>query len=217
MLTELPRLGPEPPPPAADQAHNRDHPMRRVTEAVVAEPASWTAERAAGVASVFDELAGGWDDRFGSGSHRVPLIDALDRGGVTGRRVVEVGSGTGLATQVLAERFGSVLAADLSIEMLRRAPADVGFRVRADGARLPLKDGWADVVVLVNAFLFPDEVARVLDGTGAVVWVNSIGDRTPIHLPADRVVAALPGAWDAVASAAGEGTWCVARRSSPSP
>jgi len=215
MLTRLPRLDAEPPPRSAHQPDNHDHPMRRVTEAVVAEPGSWTAERAVGVAGVFDDLAADWDARFGDGSHQVPLIDALDRGEVTGGRALEVGSGTGLATELLADRFGRVVAVDLSLEMLRRAPVDVGCRVRADGSRLPMVDGGADVVVLVNAFLFPDEVARVLDPHGAVVWVNSVGDRTPIHLPAERVLEALPGEWDAVASAAGEGTWCVLRRTEP--
>jgi SAM-dependent methyltransferase len=215
MLTELPRLDAEPAPADADLPDNRDHPMRRVTEAVVADPASWTGDRAAGVAEVFDGLAAGWDERVGGDAHLVPLLDALDRGAVAGQRLVEVGSGTGLATPTLAARFPVVVAVDLALEMLRRAPADPGLRVRADGACLPLADGWADAVVLVNAFLFPDEVDRVLDRDGTLVWVNSIGARTPIHLPADQVVAALPGSWDAVASAAGDGNWCVARRAGP--
>ena len=47
--------------------------------------------------------------------------------------------------------------------------------------------------MLVNCFLFPDEVDRVLAPDGVVVWVNSSGAETPIHLPSDDVVAALPG------------------------
>ena len=88
----------------------------------------------------------------------------------------------------------------------------MGLRVQADGACLPVPDGFADAVVLVNAFLFPHEVDRVLAPGGALVWVSSIGPRTPIHLPPDRVEAALSGPWDGTSSAAGEGTWCVLRR-----
>ena len=47
---------------------------------------------------------------------------------------------------------------------------------------------------------------------GVVVWVNSSGSQTPIHLPAADVAAALPGAWAGVESGAGEGLWCVLRR-----
>jgi len=189
--------------------------MRLVTEATVDHPESWTPEQASRVAAVFDELAGGWDERFGAGGHVEPLLDALDRGGVTASEVstvVEVGSGTGAATVVLAQRFRRVLAVDLSFEMLRRSPPSTGLRLQADGAQLPVPDGFADAVVLLNAFLFPAEVDRVLAPAGAVVWVSSIGARTPIHLPPDRVAAALPGAWDGVASEAGAGSWCVLRR-----
>ena len=66
--------------------------------------------------------------------------------------------------------------------------------------------------MLVNCFLFPDEVDRVLAPDGVVVWVNSSGAETPIHLPSDDVVAALPGPWEGVQSTAGLGTWCVLRR-----
>ena len=90
----------------------------------------------------------------------------------------------------------------------RRATA-----VLADGSVLPLRDGSASAVVLVNCFLFPAEVDRVLRRDGVVVWVNSSGGSTPIHLTATEVVTALPGQWEGVAAGAGEGTWCVLRRS----
>jgi ubiquinone/menaquinone biosynthesis C-methylase UbiE len=96
--------------------------------------------------------------------------------------------------------------------MLVRAPDGPGLRVQADAAQLPVHDGAFDAVVLINMFLFPAEVARVLAPGGAVVWVNSSGPTTPIHLTAAEVDAALPGNWDGVASHAGAGEWCVLRR-----
>jgi hypothetical protein len=99
--------------------------------------------------------------------------------------------------------------------MLRLAPAGVGYRLLADGARLPLAAGSADAVVLVNCFLFPQEVVRVLSPGGVVVWVNSSGTNTPIHLPCDDVLAALPGRWAGVQSQAGVGIWCVVHRDEP--
>jgi hypothetical protein len=70
-------------------------------------------------------------------------------------------------------------------------------------------------VVLVNCFLFPQEVVRVLSPGGVVVWVNSSGTNTPIHLPCDDVLAALPGRWAGVQSQAGVGIWCVVHRDEP--
>jgi SAM-dependent methyltransferase len=201
--------------PARSEAPGRpdgagaDHPMRKVTRQVAFEPGGWTPERAAKVGALFDDLAGEWHTR--DHPHRLePLADAFDRGGPLPEGLcLEIGSGTGLATPWLAERRRPVVAVDLSWEMLRRAP---GTKVRADASRLPFGDGEAALVVLINMLLFPSETDRVLRSDGAVVWVNTSGDRTPIHLSADDVVAALPGSWEAVASAAGWGTWAVVRR-----
>ena len=111
---------------------------------------------------------------------------------------VELGSGIGAYTPLLARRWRRVVATEVSHEMLRLAPRDVGHRVLADGARLPMVPASADAVMLVNCFLFPDEVARVLAPGGVVVWVNSSGSETPIHLPPEDVVEALPGRWEGV-------------------
>ena len=59
-----------------------------------------------------------------------------------------------------------------------------------------------------------DEMWRVLAPGGALVWVSSLGDRTPIYLSAEEVEAALPGEWRGVASEAGWGSWCVTGRAS---
>ena len=215
MLTELPRLVPargERPGSAGP-----DHPMRVVTRQIAFEPGGWTPERAVEVVEVFDGLAPEWHTR--ASEARIDVVaDAFARGGpIASGRWLELGSGTGLLTPWLAERARLVVAVDLAAGMLARAPTGVGARVRADGARLPVADGSIDAVVLLNAFLFPSEATRVLAPHGVVVWVNSSGAGTPIHLSAPDVVAALdagagPLRWDAVASEAGWGTWAVARR-----
>ncbi len=193
-----------------------DHPMRKVVQQVAFEPGGWTPERAAKIAGLFDALAPEWHKR-NSGERREPLLDALSRAEIetAGSGVcLEIGSGTGSSTPDLAERFNVVIALDLSREMLRRAPAQPGLRLNADAATLPIADGAACCVVLVNALLFPREMARVLAPGGSLLWVNSLGDRTPIHLPAEDVEKALPGNWNGLAADAGWGTWCALRRAS---
>ncbi len=211
MIERLPRQVPEAPgrPEAADFAAQ----MRKVTRQIAFEPEGWTPERAAKVGALFDGLATGWEARQ-SETRMAPLRDALERGDVRSGRCLEVGAGTGTASRELARRFDGVVSVDLSMEMLRRAPVDVAARVRADGASLPLAPGSVQAMVLVNAFLFPAEVDRVLAEDGSLVWVSTNGDRTPIHLSADEVVQALPGAWSGRASEAGWGSWCVLSRDS---
>lgn len=190
-----------------------DHPMRVMTRrAAGLEEPPWDAAARRAVAALFDQLAGEWHTRSSPERTRV-VVDALDRGGVAGGgTALEVGSGTGFYTDLLAERFDRVLAIDLSMEMLRRAAGASGLRVRTDSCRLPVADGQVDSVVLVNMLLFPDEVDRVLAPGGCVVWVNSSGASTPIHLMPDEVAAALPGTWTGVAGRAGAGLWTVLRR-----
>jgi SAM-dependent methyltransferase len=207
-VTWLPRIEAEPDvrPDGADE----NHPMRVVTHQVASGPQGWTDDRRRKVNELFDALAEEWHTRDGPDRH-LPLSDALDRGEVAARRALELGSGTGLVTGDLTDRFESVIAADLAMEMLRRAPT-VAPRVRVDGQRLPLPDASVDALVLMNMLLFPDEADRVVEPDGAVVWVNSRGPATPIHLSAEEVVASLPGDWSAIASTHGSATWCVARR-----
>ena len=214
VLTELPRVaidGHEPSGLGSDH-----HPMRVMTRraAGLADP-PWDDAARAEVTAYFDDLAGDWHTRT-SPERDAVVVDALDRGlpsELSGSGVcLELGSGIGAYTPMLAARWSRVLAAEVALEMLLRAPQDVGHRVLADGARLPLQDGAADAVVLVNCFLFPAEVERVLGSDGVVVWVNSSGTQTPIHLTGDEVVTALPGRWTGITSGAGVGLWTVVRR-----
>ena len=209
-VRELDRL--DPVDPNATGPGGEDHPMRKVTLQVAFEPGGWTPERRGKVAALFDSLADEWHTRDGEGRH-VPLLDALDRGEVPASgRCLELGSGTGLSSALLAEHFDVVHAIDLSMEMLRRAPIEPAPRVLGDSSGLPYPDRCVEAVVCQNMLLFPAEVDRVLAPDGVLVWVNTSGDRTPIHLTAEEVDRALPGPWDVVAAGAGWGTWAVARR-----
>jgi ubiquinone/menaquinone biosynthesis C-methylase UbiE len=193
-----------------------EHPMRIATRrAAGLEAGGWTVDLRDQVKHYFDDLAGEWHTRT-SPQRTAVAADALVRGldamDVPAGVAMEVGSGTGAYSRLLAERFAMVLAIDLSHAMLKQAPSGPARRVQADGARLPVGDGSAAAIVLINAFLFPAEVARVLSPRGALLWVNSSGERTPIYLSMNEVVAQLPGRWVGIASRAGEGDWCVLQR-----
>jgi ubiquinone/menaquinone biosynthesis C-methylase UbiE len=172
----------------------------------------WDASAKEAVTGVFDSLAPDWHTRSSPESKRV-VTDALERGldvaGGTRVLAIEAGAGVGTYTNLLGSRFGSVLSLDLSFEMIVRSMAESPHRLVADANRLPVADHAADGVVLINAFVFPEEVRRVLKIGGHIVWINSSGDQTPIHLSTDDLVRALPFSVSGVESKAGAGTWSV--------
>ena len=216
-LVHLPRTVPAA--PGRPEVGGPDHPIRAITRQIAFESDGWKRERATKVRALFDGLAPEWQARH-TAERAEALRDALERGDVGSRRhrCLELGCGTGFGTEALTSRFETVVAVDLSGEMLARAPEDAAHYVQADAGTLPLRSQWAEVLVMVNMLLFPAEVDRVLAPAGTLVWVNSLGDATPIHLSAEDVQAALPGAWGGVASEAGWGTWCALRRDgSPAP
>jgi len=186
-------------------------PMRKVTRQVAfADDQAWDRERATKVRALFDGMASDWHTRS-STERQLPVLDALDRGAAPKGLVLELGSGLGDKTALLTERLGSTVALDLAMEMLALAPTS-SMRIHGDASQLPFPDGIATSVVLINALLFPTEIDRVLADDGAVVWVNTSGEHTPIHLSAEDLCEALPGPWTGVASRADRGTWAVVRR-----
>ncbi|MFZ4516961.1 MAG: class I SAM-dependent methyltransferase [Microthrixaceae bacterium] len=222
-VRHLPPIDPpegEAPGVARQGASGAEHPMRAVTEAVAADPSWWTPEQAARVAGFFDDMADGWDTRAGGDLGPGAVVDALTRGGPFRGPVVELGAGTGAGTRVLTERLGPVLALDLSAGMLAHLHVPGALPVLGDASRLPVADGSVGTLVCLNMLLFADEVRRVLRGDGALVWVNSRGEHTPIHLSAEAVATALGDGFEVTASRIGWSTWAVARRvglSGPAP
>ena len=184
-------------------------PMREVTE-TVAFDAAWDFSRREKVRELFDGMAAEWSSRS-TPEREASILDALDRGGLAGDRVIELGSGTGLGTGHLIERFDDVVALDLSMAMLRHQ-SDLAPKVQADASVLPFRDDAADLLVLVNMLLFPAEVDRVLRPGGGLLWINTLGHETPIHLSPEAVVDALPGSWTATAGRAGSGLWAAVQR-----
>lgn len=188
-----------------------DNPMRMLTRAkAFGEP--WEPSDSTRVQEIFDGMASSWSETHVDPVKAAPVEDALERGDLPlDGKWLEVGSGTGAGARILADRVGSLVCTDLAAEMLRHAP-DLAPRVRADASRLPFADDSFDAVLLINMLLFPAEVDRLLRPGGSVVWVNTLGDQTPIHLPPFDVLDALPGAWNGRTARAGTGFWVSARR-----
>ncbi len=189
-----------------------DHPIRKATRQIAFD-GGWSRERAVKVGELFDSLSGEWHTDHSDPVRLSPVRDALTRGELdTSGLWVELGAGTGAGTEVLKPQVDTLLAMDLSWGMLNNGANVATSKVQADSSALPLEASSVDVVVCVNMFLFPDEVDRVLKPAGQLLWVNTMGDQTPIHLPADDVAKALPGEWEGITAHAGTGFWAVYHR-----
>ena len=188
-----------------------DHPMRTLTRAKAFGEA-WEPSDSSRVQEIFDAMAESWSETHVDPVKAAPVDDALVRGEAPlDGRWLEIGSGTGAGARILTGRVGSLVCTDLAAEMLRHAP-DLAPKARADASRLPFPDRSFDAILLINMLLFPTEIDRVLEANGTVVWVNTLGDQTPIHLPPFDVLEALPGAWTGVTARAGTGFWLTATR-----
>jgi ubiquinone/menaquinone biosynthesis C-methylase UbiE len=160
---------------------------------VVRQPRVWGLVRGR-TRGLFDRLAPSWETRIGP-QHVAALDLALDGLG-SPRRVLDLGTGTGVAAKAVAARFpdARVTAVDLSPGMIEQAKAGlppelvgrVGFEV-GDASALAFEDGAFDLVTLANMIPFFDELARVTAPGGAVVLSFSRGDETPIYVSFDRL------------------------------
>jgi SAM-dependent methyltransferase len=189
-----------------------DHPIRKLTRAMaLGEP--WTSDDATRIGTLFDGLAPEWSEKHVDEVKRAPVEDALVRGDVPlDADWLEVGSGTGAGARTVAHRVRSFVATDLSFGMLEHAPAELAPLVQSDASALPFANQSFDVILMINMILFPGEVDRVLRPSGRVLWANTLGDQTPIHLSPDDVLAALPGEWAGRTAHAGTGFWLTAGR-----
>ncbi len=115
------------------------------------------------------------------------LVDVLAaEGDVRGRRLLDVGCGTGRLALALADRGAKVWGVDASEEMLAQARAFVGGQVGLKlglAESLPFKDGWFERVVLRLVVHLVDrgrafpELVRVLGPGGRVL----VATYTPNH------------------------------------
>jgi len=152
--------------------------------------------------AVYDRFMGRWTHAFLPALLRAAEI-------APGQRVLDLATGTGESALRLAETLGSrgsLVGADLSLPMLRRAQAKAGGKsmhlVAADAQSLACRDAAFDrVVCQLGLMFFPDPVAGVREARrvlrpggrfGALVWSERmpwqsvLAEELVVHLPDRR-------------------------------
>jgi ubiquinone/menaquinone biosynthesis C-methylase UbiE len=161
---------------------------RLVTDVVVRAPFLWRIFRGR-MTRNFDQLAPEWDATRVSRERLTPMIAALDAIGPP-KRALDVGTGSGAVARLISERWpdAEVMGVDVSPGMIAEARRlgqeryDVG-----DASALPYADAVFDLVTLNNMIPFFDELARVVAPGGYVAIAYSMGPKTPIWVPLERV------------------------------
>jgi ubiquinone/menaquinone biosynthesis C-methylase UbiE len=161
---------------------------RFVTDVTVRAPFLWRIFRGR-MTRNFDKLAPEWDETRVSRDRLVAMIAVLDAVGPP-TRALDVGTGTGAVARLLSERWPSaeVTGVDVSPGMIAEARRlgperyDVG-----DASALPYDDAAFDLVTLNNMIPFFGELARVTAPGGYVAIAYSMGAKTPIWVPLERV------------------------------
>jgi ubiquinone/menaquinone biosynthesis C-methylase UbiE len=161
---------------------------RWITDAVVRRPVLWRLLRGR-MHRMFERIAPTWETRIGP--HHLGALRKAVAGVEAPAHVLDVGTGTGVAAHALADWFpaAEVVGVDLSPAMLAEAERK-GGRVRfqvADASRLPYADGTFELVVLMNAVPFFDELARVTAPGGTIAFSFSRGRETPIYVADERL------------------------------
>jgi ubiquinone/menaquinone biosynthesis C-methylase UbiE len=172
---------------------------RLVTDAVVRRPSLWRVFRGP-LRNMFDGLAPTWETRIGP--HHLRALDLALEGVPAPRRVLDLGTGTGVVALALGERYpeAEVVGIDISPGMIDEArqklPPELAGRVRfevGDASALAFPDGAFELVVLSNMIPFSAELARVVATGGTLVLSFSRGAETPIYVAPERLRRELGG------------------------
>lgn len=135
----------------------------------------------AGVARVFDEAAGyyrqlRWEKNRLTRFEKYVTQRTLERGLGSDKvnSALELGCGPGTWTGVLAERADSVVAVDISNEMLRQARREMAQRphvdfVQSDVVRFDAKGRKFDRVISVRVLEYVPEWRQVVEGLGTLL------------------------------------------------
>ncbi|MEJ2051626.1 MAG: class I SAM-dependent methyltransferase [Calditrichota bacterium] len=121
----------------------------------------------------FDEQAASWDQREEYTQDQARLARIVPSLGITkGSKVLDVGTGTGIATQALETAVGPaglIVGIDLSLAMIRKAREVNSRVVRADCHALPFLPRSFDVVFALAVIPHLDSIPQFFEQTATML------------------------------------------------
>ena len=115
-------------------------------------------------------IAARYDATRGGRIRATNVVDAIAPWLHADGPIVELGVGTGIIAEALAERGFGVVGLDLSAEMLQRAAARLPGRLaRADAAKAPVRDGSVAGVVGIHVLHLVGDLAAVVAGAARML------------------------------------------------
>ena len=190
-----------------------------MNDVVTVAPWSWRLLRGP-MTRFFERAAPTWDQRYAGDPQRlVPLTAALDLLPHAPAGVLDVGTGTGAAALLAAQRWpeAEVIGIDVSAAMIEVAAAKearpgVRFLV-ADVAEMDPGEGY-DLVIMLNMPPFFAPVSALVRPGGWVAHIASRGPVTPFYTSPETLGRGYGrhGLVTVAAGAAGPGTYYLARR-----
>jgi ubiquinone/menaquinone biosynthesis C-methylase UbiE len=169
---------------------------RFTTNVVIRVPGAWRLFRRP-MQRMFDRVAPQWDGRRTTPERLASLRAALSAIPAAPTRALDVGTGSGAGARVAASVWpqAEIVGVDLSSGMIaeakRLASSERERYETADSSHLPFEDGSFGAVFLNNMIPFFDEIARVVAPGGHVAVAYGLGDKTPIYVPSERLMAEL--------------------------
>lgn len=165
------------------------------------------------LAETYDDMADEWTDWARSQHwYNSPVRSGL-RYAQPAAWAFEVGCGTGQATAPLTGFTSRVVATDVNVSMVDRAPLlpEVQYLV-SDVRALPLRTGCVPLLVGLNAIPHVREFDRVIARHGQLLWCSSFAAGTPLYVDPERLLRLFGSGWRGEAGRAGHGDWMLLSR-----
>lgn len=171
---------------------------------------------------LFNQVAPTWDAIRADGTYLARFEQALDRlaalhpNAGSPATVLDVACGTGLATELLADRFpgARIAGQDIASAMVERARERLPRSefVTGSSAQLPFDDGEFDLVTSVDGVWEAAELARVTAPGGCILLIFTFGGACPVARDLAPVAVELEGLGMACDLELGESWTLVARQ-----
>lgn len=97
------------------------------------------------------------------------LSEFFGKNGLKGKRVLDIGAGTGKMSEIAAKKGAKVFAADINPILIGKAKKRGVIRTICDGEYLPFKTGFFDCVLCIKTLHHTIDAGKMIDEIGRIL------------------------------------------------